>query len=59
MNEIRGIYQASIHPGQINIWYEPLQRHGRRSVPAIDCEDSQATTMKRPVQFTDNGIKES
>jgi hypothetical protein len=57
MNEVRGIYQAAIHPGQINIWYEPLERHGRRSVPAIDCEHSQTIPMSRPAQFTDNRHK--
>jgi hypothetical protein len=26
MNEINGTYQAAIHPGRINIWYEPQNR---------------------------------
>jgi hypothetical protein len=57
MNEIRGIYQASIHPGQINIWYEPLERHGRSKPMPVDCDDLPGIPSRKPAQFTDNRHK--
>jgi len=54
MNEIRGIYQTAIHPGQINIWYEPLQRGKARQGYTIDPDEIPGIPGKRPEQFKDN-----
>lgn len=54
MNDFPGYYEASIHPGQINIYYVPLARRGK--VPSFDggvvCPPT--SVGHRPEQFKDN-----
>lgn len=40
MNEVNGIYNASIHPNQINIWYESLQSRKSNSGQYVFDKDS-------------------
>jgi len=57
MNEIRGIYQTAIHPGQINIWYEPLTRAGRKHSSPPDSTGMSDEHGPVPEQFKDNRHK--
>jgi hypothetical protein len=54
MNDIQGYYTASIHPGQINISYQPFSRRTSRPRLARDGFESQASPGPRPVQFENN-----
>lgn len=54
MNEINGIYQASIHPGQINVWYEPLQRHSKLPALVGEFAGPLPSGGECPVQFVNN-----
>jgi hypothetical protein len=54
MNEVNGIYQVAIHPGQLNIWYEPLQRSRKSKTLPVDCDDITVRSTTRPEQFKDN-----
>jgi hypothetical protein len=54
MRDDKGTFYAAIHPGQINITYEPFVR-GRRSRPSPDpFTDPEPVQSRRPVQFENN-----
>lgn len=54
MNEIKGAYQLSIHPGQINVWYESfIKRH--KFLDGMFNKDELAAEKKLiPKNLTDN-----
>lgn len=57
MNEIKGFYNAAIHPDRINIYYEPFSRRSSRGrSEGIDL-DPLSLPAPQPKQFKDNSHK--
>lgn len=54
MNDVRGFYNCSIHPGNINVWYEPLTKSGRHYKPETDSDEIDEINSHIPTQFKDN-----
>jgi hypothetical protein len=54
MNEINGYYEASIHPGQINVHYVPFARRSKPPFLVGEFDCPLPSVGGRPVQFQNN-----